>query len=230
MTAVRVISLNCGNLDGRSADDVIEFHPQILLLQESPGARELAELAQQLYGDRGHYLWNADASIVADGEIEPLPGHDRQNIHASIARVVLEGGAEVAVVSMRLEPAIVRLDFWSPECWRSQTANRRLRRRQLRDIFASATVPEGMPLVLGGDFNAPAGDAVFQVLGPRLRDSFRDAGAGWGNAIINEFPFARIDQVWIDKHWRAAVVQAQRTVRSDHRMVIADLLLDGGAR
>jgi len=227
--AVRVISLNCGGLSGRSADDVLEFHPQILLLQESPSAQELADLARRLYGDRGQYLWNADASIVADGVVEPLPGHDPQNIHASMARVTLTEGREVAVVSLRLEPAIVRLDFWAPACWKAQAANRRERRRQLREIASSAAAPAGMPLVLGGDFNAPAGDAALRVLSPRLCDSFREAGVGWGNTIVNEFPFARIDQVWIDDHWRAVAVRAQRTVHSDHRMVIADLVLDGDA-
>lgn len=224
---IRIISLNCGNLNGRSAEDVIAYHPDVVLLQESPGPREVADLARKLYGERGQFLWNADASIVADGGVEPLPGHDPKNIHASAAIVELAAGAKIAVVSMRLEPAIVRLDFWSPACWREQTENRQLRRRQLRTMVENhAAVPADVPLVFGGDFNAPAGDAVFRELEPRLRDPFRDVGAGWGNTIVNEFPFARIDQIWIDDHWQAAVVQAQRTRRSDHRMVIADLLVE----
>ncbi len=188
---MRVISLNCGSFATRSASDVVDYGAQILLLQESPGADELAAFAEKLYGSRGRYLQTADASIVADGELEMLPVHDPRDSHASYARVRLPSGVEVALVSLRLEPALVRLDFWSPECWRSQTDNRRTRRGQLRAIAAKiAAIPPDLPLVLGGDFNAPAGDAVFRELAPRLRDAFLEAGVGWGNSIVNEFPFA----------------------------------------
>ena len=69
------------------------------------------------------------------------------------------------------------------------------------------------------------GDAVYRLLAPRLRDAFAEAGVGWGNTITNDFPFARIDQIWIDPHWRPRAVQAQRSAHSDHRIVIADLTL-----
>jgi endonuclease/exonuclease/phosphatase (EEP) superfamily protein YafD len=90
----------------------------------------------------------------------------------------------------------------------------------------AADVRGSVPLIVGGDFNAPAGDAVFRLLRPRLRDAFAEAGCGWGNTIINDFPFARIDQIWIGRHWQAIAVQAQPSAHSDHRIVIADLLLE----
>ena len=59
----------------------------------------------------------------------------------------------------------MRLDYWSPQCWRSQTENRRVRRRQLEAVIEpAADIPPSMPLIVGGDFNAPAGDAVYRVL------------------------------------------------------------------
>jgi endonuclease/exonuclease/phosphatase (EEP) superfamily protein YafD len=227
-TAVRVVSLNCGSFGRRSARDIIGVNPQIVLLQESPGKSEVEELARQLFGDQGGYLWSSDASIIADGVVSPSRFNDERDMHAVCAHVQLLTGARVEVVSLRLEPAIVRIDFWSADCWRSQTQNRRVRRRQLRQIVGRlADLPRSTPLVLGGDFNAPAGDAIFEVLTPRLRDAYREAGVGWGNTIINEAPFARIDQIWIDDHWRAQEVWAQRTMASDHRMVVADLTLTG---
>jgi endonuclease/exonuclease/phosphatase (EEP) superfamily protein YafD len=110
------------------------------------------------------------------------------------ARVFLKSGLEVEVFSLRLVPAVLRLDLWSPDCWREQTRNRRQRRVQLAAIGGRvASLPRHLPVILGGDFNAPQGDAAFRPLTPWLHDAFREGGRGWGDTITNESPFLRID-------------------------------------
>lgn len=119
-----------------------------------------------------------------------------------------------------------RSDRWRPDCWREQTANRRLRREELREVAKQiAAQPRATPLLLGGDFNAPAGDAIFRLLQPRPRDTFREAGLSWGDTILNELPLQRIDQVWISDSFRPAAVVARKTQSSDHRLVVCDLFL-----
>ncbi len=93
--------------------------------------------------------------------------------------------------------------------------------------FLNGAAPDG-PLLVGGDFNAPAGDAIYRLLRPRLRDAFAVAGRGWGNTALNDIPVSRIDQVWASDAFRPTAVTARRTAYSDHRMVVADLQL--GAR
>jgi endonuclease/exonuclease/phosphatase family metal-dependent hydrolase len=226
---VRVVSLNCGSFGQRSVRDIVGVNPQIVLLQESPGRTEVEALTRRLFGKRGGYLSSSDASIIADGVVTPSAINDERDGHAVFAHVVLSTGDVVEVVSLRLEPAVVRVDFWSADCWRRQTQNRRIRRQQLKRVAdRAAKRPQSIPLIVGGDFNAPAGDGIFEELKPRLRDAFAEAGIGWGNTIINEAPFARIDQIWIDDHWQAKEVRAQRTRASDHRRVIADLMLKTG--
>jgi endonuclease/exonuclease/phosphatase (EEP) superfamily protein YafD len=140
------------------------------------------------------------------------------------ARVSLSSRLEVEVISLRLAPGIVRGDLWSLDCWREQTANRQARREQLRAVARQVgALPRGTSVILGGDFNAPAGDAVFRLLRPTLRDSFREAGTGWGDTIVNDMPVHRIDQVWISSAFRAAGVVARKTRHSDHRLVVCDL-------
>ena len=78
-------------------------------------------------------------------------------------------------------------------------------------------------MIVGGDFNAPQRDAALSVLGPQLRDAFPEAGQGWGDTIINEAPFLRIDQVWISPTLHPRTVTAHRTIHSDHRLVVCDL-------
>jgi len=86
-------------------------------------------------------------------------------------------------------------------------------------------VPPDTPIILGGDFNAPAGDAVLRLLRPRLHDAFREGGRGWGNTVLNDLPVLRFDQTWLSGDLRATRVHARKTQRSDHRMVVCDILL-----
>ena len=118
----------------------------------------------------------------------------------------------------------MRIDLWSPDCWREQTANRQRRRRQLETIVSAIEGgTSSSPLIIGGDFNAPPGDAVFDSLPPTLHDAFGEAGRGWGNTIINSAPFLRIDQIWLSPQFRATNCYSQKTVHSDHRMVVCDI-------
>ncbi len=88
------------------------------------------------------------------------------------------------------------------------------------------SLPETVPVILGGDFNAPAGDRIFRLFAPRLRDAFPEADIGWGNTVTNETPVSRFDQVWVSPRIRVAAVISKRTRHSDHRIVICDLLVD----
>lgn len=112
------------------------------------------------------------------------------------------------------------------DCWRDDTRDRQERREQLRDIAQQIeAVPPGTPILAGGDFNAPASDAIFRLLQPRLHDTYKEGGRGWSDTISNEMPVLRIDQVWASKHFEAGTVRAQKTAHSDHRLVVCDLWL-----
>jgi vancomycin resistance protein VanJ len=223
--ALRVITLNCAG-SVKAAEEVGQYGPDIVLLQESPGRAAVEAFAGMLFGDDGSALAGPDASIVARGTIEPNKSAGEWKQCFVQARVRLTTGAEASVVSLRLEPPLVRIDLWSPACWRAQGENRRARRAQLQAIAEQFhAAPAALPLIVGGDFNAPAGDAVYDLLPPRLADAFEQAGRGWGNTIVNHAPFHRIDQVWISGPIVARSARAVKTEHSDHRMVIVDLLI-----
>jgi endonuclease/exonuclease/phosphatase (EEP) superfamily protein YafD len=96
----------------------------------------------------------------------------------------------------------------------------------MEEVIARLEVlPPTTPIIVGGDFNAPAGDAIFRTFRGRLSDSFRQGGRGWGNTFSNNHPLFRIDQIWISPEWQAVSVVARKTKHSDHRMVVADLIL-----
>lgn len=227
---LRVVSLNCAGGNILAAREVKPYHPDIVLLQESPDRRALTGLAHELYGNSASILWGPDASIIAHGQLLPR-AQQRNRSDFSQARVKLLSGIECEVVSWRLSPPIFRADLWSPTCWRQQYQDRIDRRNEVIGIYRQACIfSNGVPLIIGGDCNTPAGDGALRPLRNRLSDTFTRAGMGWGNTCINDLPFARIDQIWVNRSLRPVAVFAKKTRYSDHRLVICDLVLTSQAK
>ena len=222
---IRVVSLNCAAANRLAAAEVAQWEPDIVLLQESPSSEHLSDLSRELFGDDGTFLWGGDTSILARGRLEPH-GVDLRS-HFVHATVELPTGVKAEVLSVRFSPPVVRLDFWTLAFWRDHRNNRIKHRRQILDVVKRIEAnPQSTPLIVGGDFNAPAGDAALAPLQPRLYDTFGRAGRGWGDTGTNGLPLFRVDQVWASPHFRAESVTAQKTVHSDHRMVVCDVILE----
>ena len=226
---LRVVSLNCSGGSAAAAAEVARYRPDIVLLQESPGRESVRALGRRLFGRDTGVVWGIDASIIARGQARHIPTPDECRSLLTVARVRLASGIETYVVSARLVPPLVRMDLWSPSCWRAHTANRKARRAEVAQIMRTIDLlPRSVPLIVGGDLNAPAGDAAFWPLRRRLNDTFRAAGKGWGNTVLNDVPVLRFDQVWASENLRPSAVVARKTRHSDHRLVICDLLLGSG--
>ncbi|HEY3377255.1 MAG TPA: endonuclease/exonuclease/phosphatase family protein, partial [Armatimonadota bacterium] len=231
---LRVVSLNCGGGDPLAAAEVAAFHPDLVFLQETPAASAVQALARTVFPGRGTALVGLDAAIISAGPLTPITLTSlsrRARAALACATVTLPNGLACDVLDLRLLPPLVRMDYWSPDCWRAQRENRQDRRAQLQAIIrAYQQQRPGHPLILGGDFNAPGGDAACRVLKPALRDAFAAAGVGWGNTHENGFPIVRIDQLWATPAIRPLRVFVRKTQHSDHRMVIADFLLTSPER
>lgn len=224
--AVRVVSLNCAGGNPEAAAEVARYRPDVVLLQESPGKKDVEVLAKRLFGSEAGTACGIDASIIARGRVRQLDANPLTGMFLTGAQVRLPSGTNIRVYSVRLSPPVFRIDLWSPGCWRELSADRRSRREQVRLLADEVgATPSTTPVIIGGDLNAPAGDAAFRLLKPSLHDTFREAGIGWGNTVLNETPILRFDQVWACKNIRATAVAAKKTLHSDHRMVVCDLLL-----
>jgi len=222
--ALRIVSLNCAGGNKNAAMEALPYQPDIVLFQESPNRQAVDELTRLFFNDGGESYWKGETSLIVRGHVQPTvlshPSHFFME-----ARVRLKSGIEMEVINLRNITYPVRADFWSSRCWREQKATRQTQFAQMRDVVRQTeSLSDAIPLIIGGDFNAPSGDPVFHLLQPRLHDTFKEGGSGWGDTILNDMPVLRIDQVWASSHFRASAVVAHRTQNSDHRMVICDLL------
>jgi vancomycin resistance protein VanJ len=101
---------------------------------------------------------------------------------------------------------------------------------ELRDIESRAArswVERGRnPKLVVGDFNTPIESRIFQRHWGDLADAFAMAGLGFGMTKDNGWIRVRIDHILYGPKWRAKRVVVGPSVGSDHRPVIADLILE----
>ena len=218
---IRVISLNCATIHA-AAQEVMKFQPDIVLLQESPTSNKVAQLARQWFGSNAVPVVGWDCAIVSRFPLTAVDGI--QDVHYTRAIVMLPHNRQALVTSLRLTTPLGSMDLWKPSTWRAYAEDRRLRTRQLRAVLEAERPKPNLPEIVGGDFNAPAGDGIYKLLS-EYRDSHPRAGRGWGGTALNTIPIFRPDQIWL-KHLTAASCYAVKTVHSDHRMVVTDLLWD----
>jgi hypothetical protein len=220
---LRVISLNC-YVGSEAMREVLPFEPDIVFFQESPNHEAAKRIAKELFGDEAGLVWSSDTSIVARGTFQArVPGLGSPFV---LADLVTPAGDELTVASLRLAPPSFRVDFWSPSAWANHRAVRMKHRIQIAELMDSLQdVPTSTAIVIGGDFNTTPRDAALWPLRERFRDTFRVAGQGWGNTGTNTYPLWRVDQIWVSEQFDVECVRAHKTVHSDHRMVVCDLVL-----
>jgi endonuclease/exonuclease/phosphatase family metal-dependent hydrolase len=127
------------------------------------------------------------------------------------------GGADVELTAIHLTPP--------------STSAERVR-GWIADLAALPAPEEEVLRVLAGDFNASLDHAAFrQVLARGYRDAAREAGRAmvWTWAPLRpRFPRLAIDHVLIDPRIGVAAVDVVPVDGSDHRAVVAELVLPPG--
>ena len=220
---VRVVSFNCYTLP-KAATEVVQLDPDIVFFQEAPSRKHVRQVAEDLFGNEADFLWSPDTSIVARGTLREIVSG--RSSHFVLAELTTRDAANMHVASLRLSPPSFRADFWSLGCWSDHSAVRAEHRQQILNVLQAVDeLPASTPLIVGGDFNSVPDDAALRPLEPRLADTFRAAGRGWGNTGTNSYPLWRVDQIWASDQFDVRQTFAQTSIRSDHRMVVCDLIL-----
>ena len=99
------------------------------------------------------------------------------------------------------------------------------RQRQIRRLVSQLQL-EPLPFIVAGDFNLSQHAAIYSLLETVAKDSYREAGSGWGNTwpdatrfdIVPNFlpPLLRLDYVWYGGNLRAVNAERGPALGSDH--------------
>lgn len=230
---IRVLTLNTANFRfGDPSEDIAAWQPDIVLLQEATPF-QVKKIANRLYGGSGDYRAFAQNGIATRWEItREVRNKDPKFLFFNYnVTVVPPDGPPIEIVNLHLSSAATDLRLWQRQCWRNHKANRKQRKLEIAVALkvledTNEGFPSAQPVILGGDLNAPPTDPTARMLERDFEDTFHRAGTGWGNTFQRRIPILRLDQIHTTRHFTPVRCRAVTTRHSDHRMVVADLLLN----
>jgi len=223
---LRVVTLNCAQFKfGNPGPDLAAWHPDIVLVLEvNPG--QLRQLNEDIYDGRGDYRSQGDCGVLTRWRISREVRNPQYRDQQVTVRMPDSRHVEIVNVHLRASRPDARL--WLPECWRTHRDARKIRRHELAVALAmlEQTTPlASRPAILGGDFNTPAGSAIYRLLDPGFIDAFSRTGRGWGDTYPRRFPIHRIDRIFATPGLTPVRSAAVTLTASDHRMVVADFTM-----
>ncbi len=244
-TAVRVMTWNI-LWDKHPLEPIVATieaqQPDIVALQELgvTQAKELAPMLAQRYpysaidaaGFEGLGVW----SRYPLGDIKPR--EERRAGCACQQMTVMVGDQQVQLINVHPEAPRYKMRHWRPmkqlpyfpiPVWFS-TADQ----ENAIQAIAEEARSTAQPLLVVGDFNVSDRQPNYAVLRRSLRDAYREAGQGFGltfpnsNIPLGPFkipPLIRIDYVFHNDDFAATAARTVADPVSDHRAVVADLVL-----
>lgn len=223
---IRILTVNCaGFAFGDPTEDIRKWNPDIILLQQVLPHR-VKRISDVLYGGNGDYRAYRSNGIVTRHEIK----REVRNPFMSNQQVTLElpSGRQIEVVNVHLATAATDMRLWNKESRASHYINRDVRRKELStvlQVLEQTSAFPNTPTILGGDFNAGATDVVHRQLTHNFDDAFSTVGRGWGDTFHRRFPILRIDHIYATRQLQPQACGVAVSRKTDHRMVVADLLL-----
>jgi vancomycin resistance protein VanJ len=228
------------------AREVAEQRPDVLVMQDAGDlawarvdAPAVAELTASIFAGREVYSHGQYIVVSRYPLRDCAPGDLSYRMHpASYVRCTLVvDGREIDLFTAHFLSPRVGLNatrFEGAEGiddWQRNFEDRLAQSRKLAADVAKRT----RPAIVAGDLNAPETSPVIRtLLDQQLRDAFSSAGFGYGythgHSLKLRIPFLRIDHVLVSPEIGVVDARPGGTEASEHRPVIADLLLQREAR
>lgn len=224
----------------RLAAEVATHRPDILVMQDAaeltPASREHMAQAFDHYAGRNVYLHGQYIVLtrypLRDCKAVPLPWHERplDYVHC----IVTIDGQDVDLYTVHfISPrkglnAARRERAEGIDDWQQNFNDRLGQSRRLAADLKARTSQR--PMILAGDLNAVEPSPVIrELLATGLRDAYSSAGIGYGfshgHALKPGFSFLRIDHILVSPDLGVVDAYPGGWRASEHRPVIADLLL-----
>lgn len=101
----------------------------------------------------------------------------------------------------------------------------RSRKEALQKLAEEVAQEKENPVLIVGDFNTPGDSVHFNPLRKLCRNSFEQAGEGYNATWPLPLPVLDLDAIWVNSLFQVRSSENRWTWYSDHRPVVADLLL-----
>ncbi len=100
------------------------------------------------------------------------------------------------------------------------------RSESIRRVTEMAAQMKGQPSLIVGDMNTPIDSVHFNELRHTYRNAFAVGGQGYHATWPMPLPVVAIDHCWISRHIDVVACRIKWTVSSDHRPIVADLIIN----
>lgn len=209
-----------------------EFNPDVVACQEWGFSGEPAEVFE---GDGWHVDRQSDYLIASRYPIVAVEFHRPKATHhrTAVATSLESPWGTIEVVNVH--PTSIREGFSAfrkaPEAGDGPIL-RNMNRRWSESAATSRWIAErdDRPRIVAGDFNAPSESNLFQDCWGFLDDAFESAGFGLGHTWFSRWHGLRIDHVLTGPGWKVRRCRVGPDVGSDHRPVLAELVLQNARR
>lgn len=219
--AVRVVTFNCAGGTETAVMEALQVEgADIWLLQEVAGENQIKKLITK-NKLKLHVISGPDTAIVSRLPLSPMSTKG----NGVAADIQFANKKRVRVVSLRLQPPVLAFEFWSQETRQKYTDDAPKRLEELEEILQSSMARTARPALVGGDFNTNDRHALSSAFA-EWNEADWAAGRGWPGTGINDFPFARVDQLWSSPEVKVLQSYVVKSQHSDHRMVIGDYLVE----
>jgi endonuclease/exonuclease/phosphatase (EEP) superfamily protein YafD len=223
-----------------------EQQPDIVALQEL-GVEQAAALAPML---AQRYPYSAVNAGEVDGLgvwsrfpiTEAAPSEQRHDGCACQRMVVMVDGTPIRLLNAHPQAPSYHLQHRRPWTWLPYFPIPVAFTTEHQEVALGLLAEEGQntkePLIMMGDFNVSDRHPHYRLLRSSVNDAYREAGRGFGLTFPNAHvqlgrfkvpPLIRIDYVFHNDALEATAAHTVADPASDHRAVVADLVLLGNA-
>ena len=235
---LRVMTYNVQLWQRQNVSEVVAeirtTHPDILFLQDArAGTRTVLDnfLSDWNVASFGQYVIASKFPIFdsAPGDIS-YDGDTHTYLHA---RINVAGQYVLVSTAHFATPRDALSGYRSPKFWagrvpfiKEDLSHRIIQARRLADDLRH----EQEPVIVAGDLNSPPPSLAIRTLTDvGLADAFSAGGRGYGytygHTLLYRQSFLRLDHILVSRHFTTAACSIGGTSGSDHRPVVADLVL-----
>jgi vancomycin resistance protein VanJ len=226
---VRVMSVNLGSV----LEDITETKaqikkekPEIIAFQETPEKLAMTIIPEGWYlRCRPSVYSRTCVASIYPLELDTTVNESAFDKVAGVYKLNIKG-EEITILNIHLETPRKAFTNFNISKLNFSAVFQNVNLRYNDASAVSVWIDQNSPDIIFGDFNMPVESAIYRSQFSNYANAFNEAGIGFGYTKFTSFHGVRIDHILLGKHTSVAKSWIGNDVGSDHRPILADLLLN----